>query len=260
MNAIIQSLWIGDRLSVIEQLALASFMACGHEFHLYTYNPVQGIPDGVVTRDASEILPQSAIFRTRDGSLALFSDWFRWKLLIERGGYWVDTDIVCLKHFDFADELVFGRESEQRINTAVLSVPAAHPLAQLMLSAAASPLKPQAFDDAKTRRRKWRGRWLRQGYEGLTWSYIAGPGAFTNALNYLHLTGHAKSHIAFYPVSCGNWDAIFDSTYASGMTALQDSYAIHLWNEMMRRKPGFDKNGRFPADSLIERLKTLYLH
>jgi hypothetical protein len=76
---------------------------------------------------------------------------------------------------------------------------------------------------------------------------------------YLDLFEVAKPYTTFYPVSAGNWDAIFDETFASGMSLFQDSYAIHLWNEMMRRAEGFDKNGRFPEGSMIERLKAIYL-
>ncbi len=256
---VVQSLWVGDRLSVIEQLALASFVAHGHEFHLYAYNRVEGVPNGVVRRDANELLPEAAIFTTHGGSYAMFSDWFRWKLLCERGGYWVDMDVVCLRPFDFSDELVFGRENIYQVNTAVLSVPAGHKLAELMLSSAVSPYKSQVFDNPKIRRRKFRSRLLGKSYQAAKWGHIAGPRGFTRALAYLGLEGLAKSHLAFYPVSALNWDAIFDETYASGMGALQDSYGLHLWNEMMRRAPGFDKNGRFPANSLIEQLKAAYL-
>ena len=259
MSAIIQTLWVGNPLTVIEQLSLTSFVAHGHEVHLYTYGDVGNIPKGVIKRNAAEVLPESSVFTKYGGSYAQFSDWFRWKLLNERGGYWVDTDVICLKPFDFNETLVFGRESDQQINGAVIAIPPGHKLAELMLSTAIAPLNAQEYDDAKARKRKFRARLLRRGDKAVKWGYAGGPASFTKALQYLDLVTHAKSHLAFYPINPTNWDAIFDSTYASGMGAFQDSYAIHLWNEMMRRKPGFDKNGRFPADSLIERLKATYL-
>ena len=36
----IQSLWIGGELSPMEQLSIASFLAHGHEYHLYSYGEV----------------------------------------------------------------------------------------------------------------------------------------------------------------------------------------------------------------------------
>src|SRR5262249_6951691 len=88
-----QTLWIGPRLSALERLSLTSFLHHGHDVHLYTYESVEGVPDGVRSFDAREILSEDRIFRHgrgagRDvvGSLGAFSDLFRFKLLRERGG------------------------------------------------------------------------------------------------------------------------------------------------------------------------------
>ena len=43
---IIQSLWIGDRLSVMERLCIQSFLDQGHQFHLYLYAPCDRVPAG----------------------------------------------------------------------------------------------------------------------------------------------------------------------------------------------------------------------
>ena len=43
---IIQSFWVGEPLSKLEQLCIQSFLDNGHEFHLYVYDDVQGIPEG----------------------------------------------------------------------------------------------------------------------------------------------------------------------------------------------------------------------
>jgi len=82
-------LWIGPRLSALERLAMASFVANGHAVHLYTYEHVDGVPEGVDRLDAAEILPQSAVFTYADGfgkgSPSAFANRFRYKLLLERG-------------------------------------------------------------------------------------------------------------------------------------------------------------------------------
>src|SRR5437763_16269280 len=110
-NRIIQGLWIGPKLSIMEQLSIASFLQNGHDYHLYIYNELPNVPKGAVIRDASEILPASAIFQYKDRpSYAGFSNFFRYKLLLERGGWWADSDVVCLRPFDFPDEYVFGSE------------------------------------------------------------------------------------------------------------------------------------------------------
>ncbi len=56
MHDPIQFLWVGPSLSRLEQLSLASFVYHGHDVHLYTYEDVQGIPDGVTVKDGQECL------------------------------------------------------------------------------------------------------------------------------------------------------------------------------------------------------------
>ncbi len=54
---IIQSLWIGSRLSTMEKLCIVSFIKQGHAFHLYTYGEVAEVPQGTIVKDANEIIP-----------------------------------------------------------------------------------------------------------------------------------------------------------------------------------------------------------
>src|SRR5262252_1280077 len=111
MNEIIQGLWIGSELSVMERLSIASFLQNGHEYHLYVYNDLKNIPAGTVVKDGNEILPAARIFQYKhQASYAGFSNFFRYKLLLERGGWWSDTDNICLRAFDFPDEYVFATE------------------------------------------------------------------------------------------------------------------------------------------------------
>src|SRR6478736_5289132 len=114
MNAsdrIIQGLWIGEELSAMERMCIHSFLSHGHEFHLFVYANVENIPAGTIVKDGEEILSASSIFRYRDnGSYAGFSNFFRYELLWQRGGWWVDLDTICLRPFRFEDEYVIGSE------------------------------------------------------------------------------------------------------------------------------------------------------
>lgn len=94
-NNIIQGLWIGPRLSRFEYNSIKSYLKQGYEYHLYTYNHVENIPTGVIIKDGNEILDKKYIFHY-EGSIAPFSDLFRYKLLFERGGIWTDCDIICV--------------------------------------------------------------------------------------------------------------------------------------------------------------------
>ena len=76
-NRVIQGLWVGSRLSVMEQLSITSFLAAGHEYHLFVYDTVSGVPPGAIVKDANHILPASMIFLYPDhNSYAGFADFF----------------------------------------------------------------------------------------------------------------------------------------------------------------------------------------
>ena len=125
----IQSLWIGGELSQMEQLSIASFLAHGHEYHLYSYGEVGGLPKGAVLKKAEEILPKAAIFQYQQHpSYSGFSNFFRYRLLLRKGGWWVDTDVVCLKPFVFDAPYVFAAEripGGEVAASAVIKAPAA---------------------------------------------------------------------------------------------------------------------------------------
>lgn len=115
-NTIVHGMWVGEALSKLELLSIKSFLSCGHAFWLWTYSDIKTpLPEGVVRKDAREILPETAVFRYKNGnefghgkgSLAGFSDIFRYKLLYEHGGWWSDMDITCLRPLDFDAPYVF---------------------------------------------------------------------------------------------------------------------------------------------------------
>ena len=72
----IASFWVGDPLTKIEQTCLSSFIANGHNMVLFVYDMDLKVPDGIIKRDASEILPESRIFKV-DNSYGPFADMFR---------------------------------------------------------------------------------------------------------------------------------------------------------------------------------------
>ena len=79
------------------------------------------MPHGACIRDAGEILPREALFtHRRTGSVAVFADWFRYRLLAERGGIWSDMDVACLRPIDYPQAEIFGWEDERCVNNAIL--------------------------------------------------------------------------------------------------------------------------------------------
>jgi hypothetical protein len=131
-NHIINGLWIGNQLSILENLTIRSFLNKGHQFNLWVYDKsVAPLPSGVSIRDANEIIPFEEVFTYRfknqfghgQGSYAGFSDIFRYKLLYQYGGWWVDMDVTCLKPFDFEAPYVFRTHHDLRIVGNIMKCP-----------------------------------------------------------------------------------------------------------------------------------------
>lgn len=234
-NKVIQGLWIGPALSRMEQLSVASFLANGHEYHLFVYEDVKNVPAGTTLKDANEILPSTAIFQyTGRPSYAGFANSFRYKLLLERGGWWVDTDTVCLRPFDFTDEYVFSSEISKGlevVNCGVVKAPAGSEVMAYAWTAC------EIKDPAQ-----------------LVWGET-GPRLMAEAVSRFSLEQYKQPHFVFCPFAFFDWRRILEPRPAPIDAR---SYAIHLWNEKWR-EAGQDKDGEYPQDCIYEQLKKRYL-
>ena len=131
-NKFVNSLWIGTKLSKIELLTISSFIDKGHSFRLWLYEPLETtVPAEVQISDASLIIPADKVFAYKSankyghgkGSVAGFSDIFRYKLLYDQGGWWVDMDVTCLKPFDFTELYFFRSHHELSVVGNVMKCP-----------------------------------------------------------------------------------------------------------------------------------------
>jgi len=235
-NKIIQGLWIGPELSLLEQLSIASFLRNGHEYHLYVYDEPRNIPAGTIIKDANQILPSSSIFQYREyASYAGFANFFRYKILLEHGGWWADSDTICLKPFDFPDEYVFSSElcnGREVINCGVIKTPKG------------SPVMVYAWEVCQTK-----------DPQKLGWGET-GPRLMSEAVTRSSLEKHVKPYTFFCPFSYLDWSQVLEPETNDLLD--QGGYAIHLWNEMWR-KVKQDKNARYPDGCLFEKLKGKYL-
>ncbi len=252
--------WHGPALSRVERLAISSFLAHAHPLTLHVYEEPRGVPPGAMLADARATLPAERLFRHRQsGSYAIFADWFRYCLLDRLGGIWADTDVVCLRPLVYPGPEIFAWEDALRINNAVLGLPAGHPLASWMAACCAAPDRFLPYDDFRSKWRKLRRR-LQPGNAAarVKWGE-SGPTGFTAAVRHFGYLERALPAWHFYPVHYRDWRAMFAGGQPNLRAALERSSAVHLYNEMLRTAPGFDKNGRFPADSLFEELCARYL-
>ena len=242
LHAPVQMLWVGGPLSALERLTLTSWLANGHEVHLYSYGKPANTPKGLRICDAREILPAEADTQSSAGGQGplRFSDRFSFALLQALGGIWVGIDVVCLRPLDFAAGLDYlfasemlpaqaGDEGKLRIraSSCVMKAPAGSPLTKDCLESAGS----STSDSATT-----------------------GPLRLHGAIEKFNMTTALLNPNLFCPVAFWNMTALI-----SGMTVLPpESYGVHLWAESWRRN-FFDKNARYDPVSLVERLKAHYL-
>jgi hypothetical protein len=94
------------------------------------------VPQGVTLADASTIISQrekDTFFSEFPGLFAQFSDLFRYEMLARHGGWWVDTDVVCLtSSMPAGTTWIASGGRNGRVYNSIMHFPAGHPL---MLSA-----------------------------------------------------------------------------------------------------------------------------
>lgn len=236
-NDVIQSLWIGKSISPMEKLCMASFLKNGHDFHLYVYEDIIDPPEGVTIFDANGILPYPQYFMDSNKSPASFADWFRYKLLFEKGGWWVDMDSICLKKFDFKDDYCFSTE--------YCSSEGGHCINNSPIK---SPAKAGFLQEILTYISKIEDR------SNIQWGEF-GPILLKLILKTYDSSAFIKPPVYFCPLIWSDVDLLISAN--NDFHIPEESYAIHLWNTRWKIE-GYDKNGIFPNDCLYEKLKRRY--
>jgi len=250
MNNTIQSLWIGSALSKLEQLCLKSFIDNDMEFHLYTYDKIDNIPEGIIIKNGNEILDKSEIFRYNNGSVSAFSNLFRFTLLDKKGGFWVDTDVICVRPFSFEDEIVIMSEPEHT----------AYEQTFITSSVIRLPKDSEITKEAVKIQREHKGKILTGE---ITWG--SGPLCVKTIVKKFNLEKYVKPWNTICSCSAPHVHTIVipnRKPHPSIIDNIKDipenMVAIHLWNEVLRRS-SIDKDQNFHPDSLIEYYKRKHL-
>lgn len=233
--AIVQALWVSGDLPLLQQVSIESFLAHDHEYHLYTYDAALRAPAGTMVRDASEILPDDKVFKDKYGYGA-FSDCFRYRLLLLRGGWWVDTDLICLKRFEVESEYVFSSErlpdGSSVPNSGVIKTPAGAPVIEYADGVCSSA------DLSK-----------------LEWAEL-GPALVREAVRRYSLDLYVLPPEAFCPIP---WFRIRDVLDPSVIIEYSpETYGVHLWNAIWDRR-GLDTNAAYHPQCAYEGWKREFL-
>ena len=234
----LHSLWIGDTAGWIEKLCLKTWLAMGHKAVVWTYGPVEGMPEGIELRDAREIVPEDMITRhKRSGSTALFSDYFRYRMLQNFPVTWADTDVFLIKPVPLEAPYLFGYETDQGLNNAVLRMPANSPLLTELIDLYLSPA-PIPFWFNWKRRAYYHLRAL-VGFprkrETMAWGTF-GPHALTAIARKHGLIEHASPRDVFYPLHCHGMRAVFQPPEVIEAQITANTVSLHMCGSMMSRE------------------------
>jgi Glycosyltransferase sugar-binding region containing DXD motif len=231
VSGTINGFWYGERLTTMGKLSVASYLANGHAYKLWTYGKVGGVPDGAEICDASQIVPQSYVKQFKN--LANFSDALRYRLLFREGGWYVDLDNVCMRPYPDTDAHVLAEEEQNRICGAVLYAPRGSAVMKWCSD------QVDALDVRKIR-----------------WAQI-GPELLTQALQ--HFPGLAdcvKPTAVFMPV---HWREVEKFIVAGQMPELgEETLSVHLWSELWSRKK-WDRDAKYVDGCFYERMQERYL-
>ncbi len=254
----VASLWLKGGLSYLEQLCLLSYKQAGYHVTLYSYDPLENIPEGIETADASAILPASTILtHKKTGSPALFSNIFRYELLRRFSDLvWVDTDMLALGRLEVSQGYCVGRESVDSINNAVLRLPQDSDTLGLLQDFTADkyPVPPWYPEKLQRKLKKSADKGKPVPAGNLPWG-VFGPQALTHFLNRTGESKYALPRHILYPFSYKEYKLPLKPGLDSSRWITPETRAIHFWGKAIRRK--LRKRPPRP-DSLLGRLLTQY--
>ena len=191
------------------------------------------VPRGVVICDASELISRDRFFTYQSGqgkgSAAGFANLFRYRLLAEKGGWWIDTDVVCLSSQIPRIEQFFAYQEDDLVNNAVLFFRPQHP-AILRCYARTEKLGSSAL-----------------------WG-DTGPQLLTSVLKEFASIDHAYPAELCYPVHYSDaLDLLRPSQTGALSERIKSALFLHLWNEQLRRN-GIGKEWLPPRASVLRQL------
>jgi len=235
--------WVGNPLTIYEELSLKSFLLNNFIVRLWTYDKIE-VPLGVEIMDAEQILPKQDLYKYKQGgkekNLAAFSDIFRFKLLSEKNGeWWFDIDCVCLKdEKEFTQlkkdkKIVVGWEDSNFLNGACLNF-----------------IDNEIGVELVTEKKK-----IVDNKTNLMWGEI-GPRLLTNCLIQNNLLDDVVGKNFFYSIHYTQTSLMNNPTHTEFLKELTNkSYLTHLWNEILSNE--VNKNQRPTKNSFLDYLFNL---
>ncbi|MDC9824093.1 hypothetical protein PRN20_10120 [Devosia sp. ZB163] len=188
---------------------------------------------------------QLEALRTKNGSYALASDYFRYLLMRKGVGLWSDCDMLCLSPIRIYNGVLFGLETPASINSAILYL---DPQSRILKGA------------LKAFRRNYVPRWVALDHQfglylrmvtfrgfsppDLRWGSY-GPRAVTALAKRHGLAHYADPVDVYYPLPVRRWADAWKPASSFNEFLTERSKTIHLWHS------NHTENKRPPADSAV---------
>lgn len=220
--------WQGT-LTPYEILCIKSFVKNDFFVNLWSYEKIDSNElkdlDNFSIKNANLILPKSDINKftqnSQKNNLSSFTNLFRYKLLHKFGGWWFDTDCICLKNveeFSFLAKkhpFVIGETPEKLVNGSVMFFEDKIHMKNL-ISLVENKLNHQSVN--------------------FEWGEI-GPYLLTDYFKNKKIDYISPKNL-FYEIGPKEFNILF-STNTKVVKDLEDrlgdAFVCHLWNEMYRR-------------------------
>lgn len=235
---IVNAIWIGERLPLLQRMCLKSWVSHGNQVHLWCYESLKDVPVEIVMKPAEEVFPLPVIHYTDDahrGSPVLHANLFRYAYLWKNGGPFIETDLMCLAD-SMPGEVVIsselGADGDVHPNLAYLSFPTRN-----------ADLAWECLKESLVRLsgpRQWG---------------LFGPRLLKEMLSFCGVSlAQVRPPKDFCPLGWNETQRLFDAEPPD----LSGSFAVHLWQQVLT-KTGRDSRGmRYPETSLWEKWKREY--
>lgn len=253
----VAALWIGGKLSFLEELCLKSFVDAGQHTILFTYEGVGNVPNGVEIRDGNEILPNPTIQRHgRTNSPALFSDLFRYHMLCKLDDtIWVDTDAYCVRKFHTDTGHFHAWEGKNGINGGVLGLPKDSDTMRELLELTSDDYNiPEWYSgDERAELAAAKAAGMPVHASEMRWG-VWGPSALTY---FLKKTGEVKFTMpqnTLYPIHYADRQKMTRPGWDYESQLSDETFSIHLYGRRMRSRISTKFGGVPRPQSMIGKL------
>jgi len=251
----IVSFWHGP-MSWLEALSIASFRRHGHRVEVYSYDPVPGLPEGAIARDAAEVLPrEKLVFYKGRGTPGVFSDHFRMVALRQSRGIYADLDVYCVRPIADTPDYLMAYERPGSVNGAVLHIPADAPLLDDLLGIFSHTpnrlvephLPPLRRIEVALR------RLLGERVPAQDMQYGAtGPMALTYYVKRRGLLDRVLPSAVFYPIPYEDIPALMTPGSSIDPAIRPETLAVHLWRSQLTRRGRAEMPLPAPDSALAE--------